>query len=142
MFCDEDMPGSQFDAVFDKVEATNTKAFTDIGGEYAIPKNHNNCAIRLPHTVFFTDLPPQQQRFKGKNVPKHVTWAYKKGATIAENKHFYTLPGGKTKKIDILFLIASAPVATASFPEDGSESYVGTAVDMQIAMTELLDMFP
>ena len=71
-----------------------------------------------------------------------MTWAYKRNATIAENKRFYTLPGGRTKTIDVMFLMANAPVATLSMPETGSQSYVGMAVDMELAMESLLDMFP
>ena len=71
-----------------------------------------------------------------------MTWAYKQNATIAENKRFYTLTEGGTKTLDLLFLIANAPVATLSLPEAGSQSYVGMALDMELAMESLLDMFP
>ncbi len=52
------------------------------------------------------------------------------------------MPNGRTKKVDILFLIASAPVATGSLPEAGSESYVGLAIAMELAMNELAEKFP
>ena len=69
-------------------------------------------------------------------------YAYKKGATIIKNDDFYELPNGKTKKIDLLFLIASAPVATGALPEAGSGSYVGLALSMELAMNELAKKFP
>ena len=94
------------------------------------------------------DNPPRQRRFDNdkipshKKIPNHVTWAYKKDVTIAENNQFYIVPPGNTKKVDLLFLIANAPVATGSMPESGSQSYVGTGVNMELAMEALLDMFP
>ena len=88
------------------------------------------------------DYPPQHRRFHGKKIPAHITYAYKKGATIAENNDFYTLPDGQTKTVDLLFVIAGAPVATASLPEAGSESYVGLAIAMELAMNELAEKFP
>ena len=88
------------------------------------------------------DYPPHHRRFHGKKVPAHITYAYKKGVTIAKNEDFYTLPNGQTKKVDILFLIASAPVATGSLPVAGSESYVGLAIAMELAMNELSEKFP
>ena len=86
--------------------------------------------------------PPQHRHFHGKKIPAHITYAYKKGATIAENKDFYTLPNGRTKTVDILFVIASAPVATGSLPEAGSESYAGLAIAMELAINELSEKFP
>ena len=88
------------------------------------------------------DYPPQHQRFEDKKIPSHITWAYKQGATIAENDDFYPLPKHETRKVDILFLIASAPVKTGSFPEAGSESYAGLAIAMELAMNELAQKFP
>ena len=52
------------------------------------------------------------------------------------------LPKNKTRKVDVLFLIASAPVKTGSLPEAGSESYVGLAIAMELAMNELSERFP
>ncbi len=52
------------------------------------------------------------------------------------------MPKGQTKKVDLLFGIAGAPVATASLPEAGSESYVGLAIGMELAMNELAEKFP
>ena len=49
---------------------------------------------------------------------------------------------GPPKKIDLLFLIANAPVKTAAFPEAGSESYVGLAEAMELATNELSEYFP
>ena len=86
--------------------------------------------------------PPQHQRFEGKKIPSHVTYAYKKGATIIKNDDFYQLPDDKEYNIDLLFLMSNAPVATASFPEAGSESYVGLATAMELAVGELVQTFP
>ena len=83
------------------------------------------------------DYPPEHRRFDGQKIPAHITYAYKKGATIAKNDDFYALPNDQSKKVDVLFLIASAPVATGSLPEAGSESYVGLAIAMELAMNEL-----
>ena len=94
------------------------------------------------HTVCVQGYPPQQHRFPNPKIPNHVTWAYKRNATISENKQFYTLPEGRTKNIDLLFLMANAPVATLSMPETGSQSYAGMARDMELAVGSLLDMFP
>ena len=88
------------------------------------------------------DHPPQHLRFKDERIPAHVTYAYKKGATIARNKDFYSLPEGEPKKIDLLFLIANAPVATGSLPEAGSFSYASLAVAMEQAINELSGIFP
>ena len=88
------------------------------------------------------DYPPQHRHFDGEKIPAHITYAYKEGATIAENDDFYKLPSGQTKTVDLLFVIASAPVATGSLPEAGSESYVGLAIAMELAMNELADKFP
>ena len=103
------------------------------------------CLTLLTNQTFCSpvqDYPPQHRRFHGKKIPAHITYAYKKGATIAKNDDFYTLPNGQTKKVDILFLIASAPVATGSLPDAGSESYVGLAIAMELAMNELAEKFP
>ena len=67
-----------------------------------------------------------------------MTYAYKADVAIVENDEFYTLPNNKRKTIDIVFLIANAPVKTASLPVAGSESYIGTAVTMELAMKELM----
>ena len=52
------------------------------------------------------------------------------------------MPEGKSKEIDLLFVIASAPVGTVSMPESGSEPYIGLANVMELAMNELSDNFP
>ena len=88
------------------------------------------------------DYPPQHQRFDDEKIPSHITYAYKEGATIARNDDFYAWSEAGTKKVDLLFLIASAPVSTISFPVSGSEAYVGTAVGIQLAMEELSKKFP
>ena len=86
--------------------------------------------------------PPQHQRFKNKKIPAHITYAYKHGATIVKNDDFYPLPQAGSKKVDLLFLIANAPVKTASLPDAGSESYVGLASAMELAVYELSENFP
>ena len=92
--------------------------------------------------------PPQHNRFDDPNIsahkqiPAHITYAYQQGATIVKNDDFYELPEDGPKKIDLLFLIANAPVKTASFPVGGSESYVGLAKAMELAMNELSEHFP
>jgi len=88
------------------------------------------------------DYPPQHQRFDDEKIPSHITYAYKKGATIARNDDFYPLPETQTRQVDVLFVIASAPVKTGSLPEAGSESYVGLAIAMELAMNELAEKFP
>ena len=86
--------------------------------------------------------PPQQHHFKDQTIPAHITFAYKERVRIARNDDFYQLPNGTTKTVDLLFLIASAPVPTAALPEGGSESYAGLSIGMQLAMEELSDTFP
>ena len=94
--------------------------------------------------------PPQHHRFDDpddpshkRRIPAHITYAYKPGATIARNDDFYTLPeGGASRKVDLLFLITSAPVSTVSLPVGGSEAYAGVAMDMELAMEALSEKFP
>ena len=52
------------------------------------------------------------------------------------------MPDGEVKTIDLLFVIANAPVSTVSLPQDGSVSYVGLASAMELAMSELSTKFP
>ena len=96
----------------------------------------------MPFVSPMQDYPPQHQRFDDEKIPSHITYAYKKGATIAKNDDFYPLPKNQTRQVDVLFVIASAPVKTGSLPEAGSESYVGLAVAMELAMDELAEKFP
>ena len=86
--------------------------------------------------------PPQHQHFRNKKIPAHITFAYKEGVKILKNDDFYNLPDGVHKEVDLLFLIANAPVSMAGIPEGGSESYVGLAVAMELATTELAERFP
>ena len=87
--------------------------------------------------------PPPHRHFDDKHIPAHITYAYQTGVTILENEDFYTFPDGvKKKQVDLLFLIASAPVKTGAFPEGGSESYAGLAIAMELAMGKLVDKFP
>ena len=86
--------------------------------------------------------PPQHHRFKDPRIPRHVTYAYAKSATIVKNDNFYSMQEGKTKNIDLLFLMANAPVSTQSLPESGSESFVGLTKAMELAMEELSRKFP
>ena len=48
----------------------------------------------------------------------------------------------RTKKVDLLFVIANAPVNTVSLPDSGSEAYAGLAAVMELAMYELINNFP
>ena len=86
--------------------------------------------------------PPQQRHFQDTTIPSHITYAFKKDVKIAKNDDFYQLPNGKTKSLDVLFLIANAPVSTAALPEGGSESYVGLSIGMQLAMQDLSESYP
>ena len=89
--------------------------------------------------------PPQHNRFNDPNIsahkqiPAHITYAYKQGVNIARNDDFYAFPNDTTKNktIDLLFLIASAPVSTVSLPVAGSEAYMGTAKGMELATQAL-----
>ena len=58
------------------------------------------------------------------------------------NDDFYEMPEGANKTIDLLFLMANAPVSTLSLPESGSEAYIGLARVMEIATKELSEKFP
>ena len=71
-----------------------------------------------------------------------MTWAYIQGATIVRNDEFYEMPEGANKTIDLLFLMANAPVPTLSLPGSGSEAYVGLAIAMELATAELVRRFP
>ena len=86
------------------------------------------------------EYPPQHRRFQDEKIPAHITYAYQKGATIVKNDDFYMLPDGTVRKVDILFVIASAPVSTAALPEGGSEAYAGLAIAMELAMNELTNL--
>ena len=86
--------------------------------------------------------PPQQRHFRNKKIPAHITFAHKDGVRIAKNDDFYHLQNGTTKTVDLLFLIASAPVPTGALPEAGSESYAGLAIAMQLAMKEMSKKSP
>ena len=91
--------------------------------------------------------PPQHHRFEDPRIPAHITYAHKEGVTIAKNDDFYNYPLSsegeiKPKQIDLLFLIANAPVKTVSLPVGGSESYAGTAMAMEFAIDELSRKFP
>ena len=86
--------------------------------------------------------PPQHQRFKNSKIPAHITYAYKQGAKIVKNDAFYPMPSSGPKEVDLLFVIANAPVSTVSLPNSGSESYVGLATAMELAMYELFNIYP
>ena len=58
------------------------------------------------------------------------------------NDDFYEMPEGKSKTVDLLFLMANAPVSTQSLPESGSEQYVGLAKAMELATKKLSERFP
>ena len=98
-----------------------------------------------PHACQQPDIqghPPQHQRLQNEAIPAHITYAYKTGVTIAKNDDFYHIPNNKSKTVDLLFVIANAPVKTVSVPEGGSGSYVGFAKAMELAMNELSEKFP
>ena len=88
------------------------------------------------------DEPPKQMYFSDEKIPRHVTYAYHKSATIAQNDDFYTLSGNQKRTVGILFLIANAPVNTGSVPEHGALSNAGLALAMELAMNELTEIFP
>ena len=94
------------------------------------------------HVCFLQDNPPQHHRFNDSRIPAHVTYAYKQDARIARNDEFYEMPEGATKTIDLLFLMANAPVSTVSLPGSGSAPYVGLATAMKLATEELARKFP
>ena len=85
--------------------------------------------------------PPQHHRFKNMKIPRQVTYAYKENVSIIENDAFYTIPKDGSKTIDLLFVMANAPVKTASLPSAGAESYVGTTLAMKLVMEELSTNF-
>ena len=95
------------------------------------------CCVSTPQ-----DKPPDHHRFNDSRIPAHVTYAYKRGATIVRNDDFYEMPEGANKTIDLLFLMANAPVSTLSLPESGSQAYVGLAKAMELATKELSEKFP
>lgn len=87
--------------------------------------------------------PPQHHRFNDPRIPSHITYAYKQNAKIIKNDDFYVFPEGQqSKEIDLLFLMANAPVGTLSSPESGSQSYSGLALNMQLSMESLSTQFP
>ena len=87
---------------------------------YLEDRYHNTFVLDYAQ-MCLQDNPPQHHRFENTRIPRHVTYAYARNATIARNDDFYEMPEGKTKTIDLLFLIANAPVPTQSIPESGSE---------------------
>ena len=104
-----------------------------------------SCTLTIYFCAHYPSIqghPPQHHRFNDTRIPAHITYAYKKNVTIIKNDDFYQLPGDKTYTIDLLFLMSNAPVSTASFPEAGSQSYVGLANSMELAMDELSTIFP
>jgi len=134
--------GEAMEEQFDEIKEIYRQSFEDVDGKYIPRDGEKTCAIRLASAVFFKGHPPEHHRFKDKRIPDHITYAYKRAATIIKNEDFYKLPDNGTYTIDLLFLMSNAPVATASFPEAGSESYVGLANAMELAMDELSTMFP
>jgi hypothetical protein len=142
MFCEDKITDTNMKKVFRKMDAIREKSFEQIGGKYVKQEHESTCAIRLPRTLFFEGDPPQHHRFKDNRIPAHMTYAYKEGVTIARNDDFYSLPEGKTKKIDLLFVNANAPVELIALPEDGSAQYVGLAKFVELAMEEISREFP
>lgn len=104
---------------------------------------HRPYSNSLPIALCVQGHAPQHQRFPEKKIPNHITYAYQKDVEILRNDKFYAwTKNGQPKKIDLLFLISNAPVSTVSEPESGSESYLGVAVGMQMAMKSLSEKFP
>ena len=97
--------------------------------------------LDYPH-VCLQNNPPQHHRFNDSRIPAHVTWAYIPDARIVRNDEFYEMPEGVNKTIDLLFLMANAPVSTLSLPGSGSEAYAGLANAMKLATEELVRRFP
>merc|ERR1712151_1060256 len=116
---------------------TRQKAFEDVNGTFTEREGERTCAIRLPPTTFFEGEPPVHQRLDNEQIPSHITYAYKKGAKIMRNDDFYPFPESGTKEVDLLFIIANAPVKTGSMANAGSESYVGLASAMELTVYEL-----
>jgi hypothetical protein len=134
MMCEDERTSAKMQKVFRKMDAIHNNSFKAVGGEYVKQAHESTCAIRLPRTLFFEvrvdsmatlsvvdqsypchmsplqDKPPQHHRFEDNRIPAHITYAYKKGATIIRNDDFYEMPEGKNKTIDLLFLMANAPV--------------------------------
>lgn len=52
------------------------------------------------------------------------------------------MPPNVTKKVNLLFVMANAPVETVSLPVSGSEAFAGLAANMELAMYELFQNFP
>ena len=102
---------------------------------------HNKLVINYPH-VCLQDNPPQHHRLNDSRIPAHVTWAYIQDTRIVRNDEFYEMPEGANKTIDLLFLMANAPVSTLSLPGSGSEAYAGLANAMKLATAELVRRFP
>ena len=101
----------------------------------------NHCHQYLP-PLTLQGNPPEHHRFEDPKIPSHITYAFQENAVISENKAFYTMPKDNRKTVDLLFVIASAPVSTLSSPVGGAQSYAGTALAMEHAMMELSDKFP
>ena len=148
MFCQEEY--NEWDKLFDKIKVTNRQSVQEVGGEYIPQKNESIGAIRVAQNAFFKlcdtienifcltliivvlsqspetqGAPPQHHRFNNTEIPRHVTYAYKTNVPIIENDEFYTIPEEGSKTIDLLFVMANAPVKTASLPSDGVQSCVG-----------------
>ena len=104
---------------------------------------HNSThTLNFPVPTYVQGHPPRHQRFKNSKIPAHITYAYKQGAEIVKNDEFYPMPSSGSKEVDLLFVIANAPVSTVSLPNSGSESYVGLATAMELAMYELFKIYP
>merc|ERR1712032_1218127 len=131
LLCWDETMSTEMDEVFLEMTKLHHQALKAVGGKYipqdhepecadtlghkGYPRDHKRpCAIRLARAAFFNGTPPQHHRFDDPRIPAHITYAYQEGATIVENEAFYTLPKGRPKTIDLLFLNANAPLKTAS----------------------------
>jgi len=142
MFCEGEQTGPKMQQAFRKIDAIHNNSFKATGGKYVKQDHESTCAIRLARTLFFKDNPPRHHRFHDNRIPAHVTYAYKQDARIVRNDEFYEMPEGANKTIDLLFLMANAPVSTVSLPGSGSAPYVGLATAMKLATEELARRFP
>ena len=108
-------------------------------------RNNKYMGYLLPTFVSVGFTAHQRHRFNDSHIPAHVTWAHIHDARIVRNDEFYEMPRGANKTIDLLLLMANAPVPTLLLrllPGSGSEAYTGPANAMKLATEELVIRFP
>merc|ERR1712127_488769 len=107
LMCEGALEGGNAHEAFEKMDEIYVDNFKKLAGEYKKKEGEKTCPIRLAPAVFFKGNAPQHHRFSEKKIPDHITYAYQKDVEILRNDEFYPFPkDGKTKKIDLLFLIA------------------------------------